>query len=665
MSLGVNQADPFRTAFDGLTGAGVTVGIIDSGYSPGGAASHVVEGVDLTTDREGVAPLNWSDRIGHGTACAGIISRKAPNARLFPIKVFANDLVTDTGRLIDGIEWGVEHGLKVLNLSLGTTETAAREELAVVCKAASEKRVLLVAATSNDGRASWPASLPGVFGVAAGKVTGKYSFFFQASEAIQFIARGDPQRLDWIDGHQVFLGGSSFAAPHVTAILALLLERYPGATFEDLCSILERLSLPERPTLVDPQTAMVSLPSPLGKDAPERLGDLHQQTALDWVKRAVIYPYNKEMHSLVRGRTQLCFELTQVVDVVGGRCIGRDSGAVIGIEDTGIVVHKDLEGCLGDVDTVVVGYLDQISRIKGHDHLRQVLDLALEHGKNVYSLSPLDVESYADILSQFRDHGLHVTAPMITYADFEQITARFDWRHESQKPVVGVFGTSPSQGKFTTQLALRRELQSLGYKVGQVGTEHQSALFGFDFTFPNGYDGLRSVRIPLDLHTPLLQSVMAGIEQDDPDIIIVGTQSGVIPHSFAEKTPGYTLTTLAVLFGTLPDAYVLVVNSMDEEAFIQQTMDTLKALGKGKTIALVFSDKRKEEKTHLGRSFFSSIQMSAAEMAATAARLESRFQLPVTEVVTETGRQKLVTAAVDFFGTEAEASVSSPVKESL
>ena len=54
---------------------------------------------------------------------------------------------------------------------------------------------------------------------------------------------------------------------------------------------------------------------------------------------------------------------------------------------------------------------------------------------------------------------------------------------------------------------------------------------------------------------------MVGIEQSEPDIIVVGGQSGVIPRSFYDKSQSYTLSSLILLFGTVPDAYILLVNS--------------------------------------------------------------------------------------------------------
>ena len=137
--------------------------------------------------------------------------------------------------------------------------------------------------------------------------------------------------------------------------------------------------------------------------AAARLTELHDQNDLQWIHRGVVYPFNKEMHSLARGCDLLSFELAHVVDVVGGRNIGKDSGEAIGAVCSGVIVEKDLEGCLSDVDTVALGYLDRIGRIKKRDHLKEVLELALQHGKNVYSLSPIDEESYPGMASRFRE----------------------------------------------------------------------------------------------------------------------------------------------------------------------------------------------------------------------------------------------------------------------
>ena len=504
-----------RVDFDQLTGRGVRIGVVDSGHSPGRRGANICGGVDLVrgNGQTSAGEARFADRIGHGTAGIGIIARKAPAAGIYPVKIFADELVSDVERLAAAVRWCVENGLDLVNLSLGTTEPDAAAGLRGICDEAAAENVRIVAATSNDGLPSFPASLPGVFGVAAARVRGKYSYYFDPGEAVQFLARGDRQRLDWKDGEQVFMGGTSFAAPHVAGILALLLERYPGISAAGLEEVLLEHSLKSAPAPVD-GSEFYDVSFLLQSQPKVRLADICGQQAPD-IARAVIYPFNKEMHSLVRFRHMLPFAVEGVVDVVGRKSIGRDSGEVIGAPPSGLVVGKNLEESLEGADTLVLGYLTEVSKIKRRDVLAETLELALRLDKHVYSLTPVFAETYPEIRAAFAARNLRLESPTVTREDFEAVSRAYDWRQPSRKPVVGVFGTSPQQGKFTTQLALRHELGGMGYKVGQLGTEHQAALFGFDYTFPNGYDGHLSIRIPMDWHVALLQPHLWGMARTD------------------------------------------------------------------------------------------------------------------------------------------------------
>ena len=640
--------------FSNFTGSGIRIGIIDSGYCPGRKLRNAHRGINVmgaggyTSDNTGLE--DDVDRIGHGTACVGIISRKASEADIFPVKIFDQELVSDVDTLRRAIQWCIDEEMDIVNLSLGTTEAESRTVLQEICDLAYQKNVMIVAALSNDGKESYPASFPEVFGVAAGKVRGKYSYYFDTTQPIQFIARGDRQRLDWKDNQQVFMGGTSFAAPHITAIIALLLQKYSGVTYGELCEILQSYSLPEVPPLVDGKTLYtMSDPMFIQKNSDIKLSDIYQQNKVQWIKEAVIYPFNKEMHSLIRFQDLLPFQISHVVDVIGKRTIGKDSGEVIGAKKSGLIVRKYIEDCLSSCETIILGYLDEISRIKKRDILKEMLELALKFEKNVYSLTPITQDNYPQLADEFKRKGLHLGSPIVDVSVLENITKTFSCHEKSQRPIVGVFGTSPQQGKFTTQLALRQGLQKIGYKVGQLGTEHQSALFGFDFTFPNGYDSYQNIRIPMDMHIPLLQSVMVGIERENPHIIIVGGQSGVIPYSYAEKSSVYTLPSLITLMGTVPDAYILLVNSVDEFDFIQENIDALKAIGKGETILLVFSDKKKALKTTLRHVSVVHEPLTKKEIQNFISELETHFGIPATEIVSNEGQKKMVDAVIDYF----------------
>lgn len=633
-----------------LNGLGVKIAIIDSGYSPGRLPANVTEGVNFTSSIAHEVAENWNDRIGHGTACTGIIQRKAPAAEFYPVRIFDNELVADVECFHMAFKWCIDRGVNIINLSLGTTEEKKKEELRAMCDIAHRNGIVVVAAASNDGRESYPAHFDNVLGVNAGRVKGDYEYYYDFREPVQFIARGDRQRLDWVDGKQVYMGGTSFAAPHIVGIIALLLQRFPGISYSDLKDVLTENSLADAPPIVDGDRLYSIKGTSPGRLSPGiELSDVAKKSEVKRIKKAVLYPYNKEMHSLVRYRDLLSFEISNVVDVVGKRTAGKDSGLAIGADETGLVIEKDLEGCLKYSDTLILGYLDQLSRIKGKDMLREALCLALKYQKHVYSLTHVSQDNYPDVFESFSEAHLQVCSPSITFSDFEAITGAFDWQSESRKPIVGVFGTGPQQGKFTVQLALRRELQSQGYRIGQLGTEHQSELFGFDFTFPNGYDSAASIQIPMDLHITLLHSVMAGIERNETDLIIVGGQSGLIPHSYGEKSSGYTLPSLILLMGTQPDAYILVVNSIDEMNFIRETMQVLEGVGKGKVVLLVFSNQKKEVRFRFGKPTVSHRPHSKDEIQEVSRKLEDTFGIPATDVISDIGRSKMAEAVVGHF----------------
>ncbi|MCX8167269.1 MAG: hypothetical protein N3E37_05470, partial [Candidatus Micrarchaeota archaeon] len=70
-----------------------------------------------------------------------------------------------------------------------------------------------------------------------------------------------------------------------------------------------------------------------------------------YVKKAVIYPYNKIAHAIVRFRDMLWYEIVGVVDF---DChIGKDAGDVINIGETGITITDNLEEALQDADSII------------------------------------------------------------------------------------------------------------------------------------------------------------------------------------------------------------------------------------------------------------------------------------------------------------------------
>lgn len=94
--------------------------------------------------------------------------------------------------------------------------------------------------------------------------------------------------------------------------------------------------------------------------------------------------------------------------------------------------------------------------------------------------------SYDDLSRIGYERDSHIYYPRVDKEDIP--INRMGMLSRISKPVVGVFGTSSQQGKYTLQLEIRKRLLMLGYNVGQIATEPNAMLFGIDYCFPMGYN---------------------------------------------------------------------------------------------------------------------------------------------------------------------------------
>jgi len=111
-------------AWGDSTGAGIRVGIVDSGLEishprlNGRVAESVA--VELVDGEPRVVPDDGADMYGHATACGGIILGMAPEVELVSIRVLGSDLRGKGAAFAAGLEWAIENGVDVLNLSLSS-----------------------------------------------------------------------------------------------------------------------------------------------------------------------------------------------------------------------------------------------------------------------------------------------------------------------------------------------------------------------------------------------------------------------------------------------------------------------------------------------------------------------------------------------------------------
>ncbi|MER7704210.1 type VII secretion-associated serine protease mycosin [Kitasatospora sp. NPDC097605] len=223
-------------------GEGVTVAVIDSGVLKDhqDLTGQVLAGADYT----GQSTDGTADTNGHGTGMASLIAGHghgtragimglAPKAKILPIRITMDeDSLSERSEIARAIRYAVDHGAKVVNMSIGGPTGADADERAAV-KYALDKDVVLVASTGNDGDkgspVDYPAAFPGVVAVGAvdqnGLIWNKSSFGPETT----LVAPGAeiPHASAKSSNGYGIANGTSDATAYVSATAALIRAKYP------------------------------------------------------------------------------------------------------------------------------------------------------------------------------------------------------------------------------------------------------------------------------------------------------------------------------------------------------------------------------------------------------------------------------------------------------
>jgi len=217
------------------TGKGVSVAVIDSGIDVSHAdlQGKVKESVEARADNKRVVfdKSDTGDSAGHGTACAGIISRIAPDAEFYSIKVLGAGGLGDGIAFLAGLEYAVKNRYQIINLSLGTTKPQFFAPLHDLLDRAYQAGCIVVAAANNLPQPSFPSVFSSsLISVSKHEDADPFNFGFRYGEVIELTAPGVNIRTAWLNNSYKSLTGNSFACPHIVGIIALLLEKYPEFT---------------------------------------------------------------------------------------------------------------------------------------------------------------------------------------------------------------------------------------------------------------------------------------------------------------------------------------------------------------------------------------------------------------------------------------------------
>jgi len=196
----------------------VRVGIVDSGINPDHPhVGHVMGGVFFHA--EGESP-DFVDRIGHGTAVAGVIREKAPAAELYAVRIFDRQLATNIDNLMRGLDWCLGHGIQVVNLSIGMTKEQHRPRFEDFLRRAHLQGVFVVSAANM-----LPGILEGAIRVESDVECDRETCRFR--DGI-FLASPYPCAIPGVP-RELNLHGISFAIANCTGLLVRVMESHAPA----------------------------------------------------------------------------------------------------------------------------------------------------------------------------------------------------------------------------------------------------------------------------------------------------------------------------------------------------------------------------------------------------------------------------------------------------
>lgn len=525
----------------------IRIVIVDSGICEHKAISKEIICFEVVSinGQYNVVESKKEDNIGHGTAVSFIVSHNLDNVEILSIKIYDDD-TCDPEKLIFVLDYIYEHiKCDIINISLGTTCCSSITKLRECCEKLTNDGVIIVSAFDNNGTLSYPAAFENVIGVDAGFINGNIKdYIYVENSPVNIIGCQREQRLPWKDNKYQIVSGASFITPYITVRVADLISN----GYKSLPQIIDGLKKTSCNTITYNSINAVKKIVP---------------------KKAIVFPFNKEIHSLARYKTMANFSITGFYDIKYIGNVGRKIGDVIGSLDDAIINNYLDIDWNDSFDTIVLGHIKELSNLINIDLMTYFVNFAIRYKKQIISFDPIEGHN-AEMLEKNKIRHYH---PTVTAQDVPENC--FNKLRKIGKPTIAIVGSGPRQGKFTLQMMLKSLFEDSDYCVGMLGTEPTAMLLGSDEIYPMGYNSSVDVK-GIDA-IKVINQMMGRIEDKDPDLIIVGSQSQSVP--FTDGSIKYLpLAQHEFLLATAPDVYILCINLSDNLAYIKRTVKYLESI---------------------------------------------------------------------------------------
>lgn len=263
LGAGSSAADPNDPAWPGEWGLRVTrtsdlwqlttgdpktvIAVVDTGINPIPDPIQLVPGWNILGN-----DTSTGDSYGHGTWVSSMIGAAGDNGigiagycwkcSLMPVRVAPGRVGGVAGTIGAGIRWAVDHGARIVNVSLVSNQFDFAQAGAI--EYAQQAGVLVVASAGNGGDVDYryPAAYPGVLSVAG---TDERDLLEDWSTHGAWVNLAAPGCAMVIDANVPAEGcGSSFTSPAVSGIAGLLVSLNPSLTVSQLSDALRKSAVP-------------------------------------------------------------------------------------------------------------------------------------------------------------------------------------------------------------------------------------------------------------------------------------------------------------------------------------------------------------------------------------------------------------------------------------